>query len=84
MLPYIGWVLFGVLAVVLVLLGYISGIVTMFCWFKKSKVKKTPSTVYDYIEMQGIATANNKCYVTKTVPELPKPRESNTSALQSS
>ena len=47
---------------------------------KKNEAKGLPNSFYDYISPQDkdITIQSNKCYMTKTAPKLPQPRESKT------
>ena len=79
---YILWGLLSATALIFIPLVYISGIITTVCWFKKrGKTKKDKVPFYDYItmsqEQEVTATVNNKCYMTRNAPEVPKPRKGN-------
>ena len=75
---YILWGLLSATALIVLPLVYISGIITTVCWFKKrSKTKQDKVPFYDYItmsqEQKVTTTVNNKCYMARNAPDLPKP-----------
>ena len=73
---FIQWLLISITIVILIPVGFFSGIITKLCCSMKRK--RTASPFYDYIvasKDKKIATASNKCYATNKGPELPKSRD---------